>query len=550
MQTNFGNSTHTQFGGHMFTPIERDALIVNSNQINSAALQDAFGGYDVPDVINTGYAMLWSNSTRFKRKPLLDMTEGKGEITVIRSGSFRYMLSGNISIKARVTAKVCPDVTPGKFMTSFFVVIDRPLWSASEVVHPRQNQEGRCRVMQYEGANTAGFIEIGVNQYQYQLKLMNPMQEAFLRPEFLEVGTEWVAVSSAVTDESNYEGVGFTFFNTFSMQGQIGQFAAQMAYTDKAMRKCKEYMERKATMQDCEMNGVGDMVKTLGWNMKTGDSEVYTYYNIALAEGKLRERLYCDVENALEYGRRTNHLVGSDGYTVRTGDGLRYQAEAGGTLIEYAGNLPLDQIEAGLENLVFNRLGEDVKILMHAGNEFRKLFSAAIASKANSMGLTLLDTHFIQKRTDMPKHLSFGAFYTAYHTFNYELHVTSYPHYDNPEWSTETHPLIPNKPIDSWRACIFDISNPSNMVADNGMGSAVQSYGSGNIKMIKEDYLDYAIRGKGKWDGGQVVNGNPITDGSFGILGGISGYSYHIEKSAGILLVDPTRAVTFKLAVN
>ena len=59
-----------------------------------------------------------------------------------------------------------------------------------------------------------------------------------------------------------------------------------------------------------------------------------------------------------------------------------------------------------------------------------------------------------------------------------------------------------------------------------------------NISMVKEDYCDYYISFNGKWDG---KSGLPITDGGYGTTNAVSGYSIVREKSAGVMIADPSR---------
>ena len=60
-----------------------------------------------------------------------------------------------------------------------------------------------------------------------------------------------------------------------------------------------------------------------------------------------------------------------------------------------------------------------------------------------------------------------------------------------------------------------------------------------NISMIYQWGLDYNIRSNGKWDAKSCM---PITDGGLGTVSTqVSGFSFHVEKNAGLMVADPSR---------
>ena len=99
------------------------------------------------------------------------------------------------------------------------------------------------------------------------------------------------------------------------------------------------------------------------------------------------------------------------------------------------------------------------------------------------------------------------------------------------------HPVYTNYTVDSWRADILDFGSTEAQGA---------SKTDPNISMVAERYCDYSIAHKGKWD---PKSGLPITDGGYGLAGGVSGYSLFEEKSAGVMIADVSRCGVIKLAL-
>jgi len=101
------------------------------------------------------------------------------------------------------------------------------------------------------------------------------------------------------------------------------------------------------------------------------------------------------------------------------------------------------------------------------------------------------------------------------------------------------HPVKTNTPIDSWRADILDFG----FSKQQGTGTTTD-----NISMVSQEYCDYHITYNGKWKAFDGKSGLPITDGGYGIAGGVSGYSIIREKSAGLMVADVTRCGSIYLA--
>jgi hypothetical protein len=111
------------------------------------------------------------------------------------------------------------------------------------------------------------------------------------------------------------------------------------------------------------------------------------------------------------------------------------------------------------------------------------------------------------------------------------------PAYDNSFFQPKMHPIYTNYTIDSWRADILDFGSTK----QQGTGAS-----DPNICMVRENYCDYHISHKGKWD---PKSGLPITDGGYGLAGGVSGYSIVSEKSCGLMIADVSRCGSIYLNI-
>lgn len=149
--------------------------------------------------------------------------------------------------------------------------------------------------------------------------------------------------------------------------------------------------------------------------------------------------------------------------------------------------------------------------------------------KEEARSFTTIDTLFIRKGENY-RHLDFGSYFSSYQGFSVDLSVMENAAYDNREFCRKTLPNRPNVTVDSFRADILDFG----YAKEQGTGTTTD-----NISMIYESFSDYNISYSGKWNAKTCM---PITDGGMGTVGtAISGMSFHVEKSAGLMIADVTR---------
>lgn len=527
--------------GNLIQLVEKEGFIV-SEEINGGMLHQAFG-FDEQYRMNTNYAKIFASSDKYTGKPMIGMTEAKGNSIEIPSHAFTFTLSGGTLQKARITQKTTLDTKPGFNNTEFEFVVDRPWFSVSDVVQPGTN---RYRVLVVSNPNNPNkaYTKVGPNAYKYYGRLITQSPTEFLPVTYLEPGREWLQKSSAVAGEANPNGGGFAFYNVFENHGQVQQFAKQYSMTDKAMRKCLEAAERYKKGDESAYHNTSEMAdghKFL-WTKMKDDNGQAKLFSMSLLDAKMNEALYCDVEDALVFGRKSSNNLSSEGYVIYTTSGWREQVEAG-WVFEHNGNMSLREMETYFDMILRDRVASDKqKIVLECGREFRRMFDTMV--KADSSSFLTLDTKFIRDGADF-RHLDYGSYFSRYTGFTVTIDVMENVACDNPAYCPDKHPLYPNTPVDSWRADIMDFGN----VSDENI--AISGELRSNISMVSEKYMNYNINFNGKYynpfSGGYAA-GLPITDGGLGNLGQVSGFTAHREKSGGLIVVDATRCGVMRLA--
>jgi hypothetical protein len=495
-------------------------------EINSGHLSTAFG-IDKPDYINMGYAQIFSATDRYHNKPMIGLTESKGNIKILNSNIYRWRLSGFMKQKLRVTQVVTTDPRPGLGQRPFEIVLDKPWFKVPDVIQGEDNRY-QLRVMNEEAE------VLGPNSFKYTVQLITNDVNEYFPSKLLQEGREFCKVSSAVADESNQDYGGFQFQTVFESEGQLGQFAVEFSLTDKAARKAKEAAER-GDFNDANFGSYINQVRIPFMSRDDmGRMQIWTSF-MGMAEAEMHNRIYCDVEHALTLGRASNYMVSAQGYPIITGSGLREQLESG-NILEHNGNMTIDQLHDWFQSILKDKVDRgECKIVLSCGIKFAQMFDRMI--KAESSSFLTLDSHFIRKGEDY-KHMDFGSYFASYEGFIVNISVMLNPSYDNQYFQPKMHPVETNFTVDSWRADILDFGSTD----PQGSGKS-----DPNISMTKEKYCDYSISHNGKWD---ARSGLPITDGGLGIIGGISGYSLHEEKSAGLMIADVSRCGAIYLALE
>lgn len=120
--------------------------------------------------------------------------------------------------------------------------------------------------------------------------------------------------------------------------------------------------------------------------------------------------------------------------------------------------------------------------------------------------------------------------FTRYNGINgIQVDLMLNPMYDDRTYCKRTHPMYPNRPIDSFRMDILDFGT-----AD----------GTDNIQLlsVKDTYYNFVVSGS-HTPSGPISNGGQASS-------AIQGYSLHMSASAGLVIRDVSRtgSIVFETA--
>ncbi len=493
-----------QMGGLKATTIT-DGL--GGNNFNSTHLVRTYGIDKTHDLSAnaTNMAQLFSATDKYQDKPMVSMTEAKGKKTYLTSNQYTWKLRGHQKQKLRVVAVTETSTTPGLGKGTFEIVLDKGWFKYPDVLIG-ENEDYPIEVVGVP-------VPHGVNGWKFTVQLQTDNNNTFFPTELLQVGKEFHKTSTSVADEMNQDYGTMQFNSVFELRSQTGNVAEEVSFTDKALRVDK--------------NSGNKVQKLKQWRVPFLDNSGKTFYNfMPMAEAEVWNNIYDDIEWALTYGRKSTR-TGPQGYLKRTGPGLRQQQEDG-NLLFHNGNLTLSRLDEWLSSIYRGRKDATPasrKIVLSTGEEGAIMFHNMVASDASQFFTA--DTHYIRGKDF--RHMSYGLQFTHYVGKNgLDISLMIDPSKDNPDMARKTHPLYPNKTIDSYRMDILDFGSTGDQA----------NAGQDNISMVCEQFADYYFCSTGKWD---PKTGMPINDGSEGLAGGKGGYSIEVEKSFGLMIRDITR---------
>jgi len=486
-------------------------MIFNNTSAIMTRKYDAIGGkfydsdmlvqaYDMgkPHVFDKVMGQLFSSTDMFNGKPLLGMTMAKGKMVEIDNEIYRWKLLG-AQEKALRSVEVMDGITssstPGINQTTFRIKLDEGWYSYPDVIEP-EHDDYKLEVL--EGPFPDG------NGYVYVVKLQTDNYAKFLPPSLLDPGKEFTKVWTSVVSEFNQNFGGFQFGTSFELECQVGAFANEYTVTDKAFREDNRMLGIPVPFRDPSSG-------------KVVTSEKF----MPVAQAKLEDQLYRDMEYAMWKGEKTTSVDPTNGRMKKTGPGIRQQLRDGQTQY-YNGALTESMLYDYLDAIFFSRVSQgNRKITAMTGSMGAVAFHNLLATSASSF-LTV-DTNYIQRvgSKSAARHLSYGAQFVHYQGLNgIEVDLVINPLYDSTLFCKRTHPVYTNKPLDSWRMTFLDFG---------------ESDGEDNITMLsvkdtrRYGYLEGTINYKG-----QPIKGGPVT-------AKVAGVEYFSEGTAGIWIKDVSR---------
>lgn len=330
------------------------------------------------------------------------MTEAKNNVKYLTNHIFRWRLTGDMNKKLISTRVATTDPRPGVNQQPFKIVLDKPWFSAPDVIQGQTNKY-QLRVMNQEP------YALGTNEYEYEVMLITKNPADFFPLELLQVGKEFTKVSTAVANESNPEYGGFQFATVFESEGQLGQFADKFELSDRAAKLAKHCAD-EGKFGDEDNGRWLNQWRIPFMSNENGEMKKWLSFT-SMAEAELMNRIYTDVEHALNLGKASNHMVSPNGYQITTGSGLREQLESGNVL-QHNGNMTLAQLDDWFTAILKDkRQRGEAKIVLSCGIQFAKMFDRMV--KADSVTFLTLDTHYIRSGADY-RHMDYGAYFAEY----------------------------------------------------------------------------------------------------------------------------------------
>jgi hypothetical protein len=319
--------------------------------------------------------------------------EAKNNVRLLTNNIFRWRLAGGTHKKLISTRIATVDLHPGINNSTFKIVLDKPWFAIPDIIQGMDNAY-QLRVISEVP------VQLGANEFEIEVQLVTSNPLEFFPTELLAVGKEFNKVSSAVANAKNFDFGGFQFTTVFESEGQLGQFAVEFSLDDRAARLAKH----------CADNGkYGDEDGGLFTRqlripfMSDNGGEVKKWISFtSMAEAEMMERIYCDIEFALNLGKASSNMISPNGQTITTGSGLREQIE-NGNVLQHNGNMTLAQLDDWFTAILKDKRERgQAKVVLSCGIQFAKMFDRMV--KADSATFLTVDTLFIRKGDDF-RHL-------------------------------------------------------------------------------------------------------------------------------------------------
>jgi hypothetical protein len=447
---------------------------------------------DKPHVFENTMMQMFTSSDRFTGKPLLGMTAAKGNTKEIDTEIYRWYLQGAEEKCFRIVENLeSGNLTPGIGRTTFRIKLDEN-WVAAPDVLMGEDPDYSLQIVDGPIPDGTGYI--------YSVRIQTDDNTKFFPQELLEVGREFSKVWTTVQSELNNEFGTQQYGNSFMLESQVSAYAQKFTLTDKALREQGRI--------SC------DFAYT---DKRTGKRSKVTKF-LPMAEAKMHEELYMSMEASLWYGERSTYEGANQGYWKKTGPGMR-QILRDGHIEYYSGALSEQFFIDYLMDIFWSRVDEgDRKITVMTGTGGSLLFHDMLA--ASSRAFLTVDNHFIEKVSQNPRHLSYGAQFTHYQgPEGIEVTLIKNPLYDSTRYCKRMHPDYPGRPIDSYRMTFLDFG---------------KSEGENNIQFLKvKDTYRYGYRP------GTVGPMGPVKGGAVNSLE--ASCTWFTEGTAGIWMKDSSR---------
>lgn len=358
--------------------------------------------------------------------------------------------------------------------------------------------------------------QVSANSWEYVVELQTGDANAWMPVEYLQENRQIVDAGTAVSDELNQKYGGDYFDDMFKLQSFVGNYARKATFTDKFIRTEIACRKDGRPMPSSMSYGVGDKSYSDGaigvgyvyqqsLKDQTTGKTIQKGVFVTQMEARLEERLMHDREMNMEFGEQQITKDYDSGRPTKISAGYK-QLVKEGHYFAHNGSLTLIELEDYITNIFATRKNfMDRTIKIATGEGGISFLHRLIAAEASS--LSLIDTNYIQKRTDPAgvheNELEYGFQFTKIKLLN---GVTVEFVYD-PIKDDET--LFPEKApgsvhtVMSYTMDIFDFG-----VTDQTPQGASTSQ---NMTMVYQDQVEEYSRVKGLYN----FETGAINDGSY-----------------------------------
>ena len=390
-------------------------------------------------------AQLYSSEpgSHMVNKPFIWHTLAQGNVYEVEPGvtDYKWALYDDIDFRMTIT-KVDPNLgeVPGKGHGKFKFYGEVDYFHEPVVLKTEGTHEPLIKVLGYP-------VYKGADEYEYVGEVQDGDPNSFVNPSYLQVGRTLHDATTQVSDELNYKYGGLQWGNMFSLQSNIGFVARKYEMTDKAIKRELGARKKGSRLSGAMYNfngkptteGVG--VGYIFGRTKEGTSKIEPGGYITAAESMLEDRIMCDMEYAMMFGRLQITRDHDSDRAISSPPGW-LQIVKDGWYNPHSGNLTLSDFYEFLNAQFTTRKNFGSRTTyVRTGSGGLEFFSRLIAAYAGQSPFTVLDSGlFVSKTTAQhtPNALRFGAQFTEVLMPNGHIIIFEYDaNKDDPMWFYE-----------------------------------------------------------------------------------------------------------------
>lgn len=382
--------------------------------------------------------------------------------------------------------------TPGKYRQPIKVLVDRDLAAIGESWSPGSSDKSQVVTVTEKAKSGRGYL--------YTLKTYTEGNEHYIRPEFLEPGTQWTRL--------------YTMRGEAAESGGYIETGTNIEYKNSLVKLRKEYKVTdyagQAVLDITFMDDEGRIHNS--W-MDLQEAE----YHMAMNKEMAQHALYSRIGDA--------PLIDPDsGYPIKPGAGFLQQIKFGGNTERYT-TLTADLVEAFFDRLVYSRIspGDLGEVIGFSGHYGMKMFAKALDEWTSGKAIVRQSSEFVSKTSGVNKNsLVTGYQFTEYNLPNGGVFKLIHnPFYDDRRINREIDPLT-GFPKESQRITILDVTG----------GNGVSINQKDNIRLVRKNSVANTTLLEGRVGPGGLPAKNPTHSGDY--------YEVHMSDSIGVEITDPS----------